>query len=235
MACNHADFVAFDLSRENHLRRSHHNPLPQLSRHLVSAVFIHTQLASDLPVRQIQTHEVQAQQPDSQRLMMPREKGVGEIIKTPPAVATQVTLPIRLSLIHPPLRLAMRATHPPGQRSFRTIAKHFASSINGKRARSIRGAPRQTHGPVHTAPSHVLPPMRLTAYSTLEQTSPKHRLSHPNFNNITSTGCEWFYPWSLLPTSCHGSRWHSGPRPSAGSRGCSSDSAGRRRAGSRCR
>ena len=82
----------------------------------MSAVFIQPQLPSDLPIRQIQTHEVQAQQPDSPRLMMTRKNGVGEIIKVPPAAATQVTLPIRLSLVHPPLRhplrLAMRATHP---------------------------------------------------------------------------------------------------------------------------
>ncbi len=116
MACNHVDFVAFDLPRQDHLRLSRHDPLPQLSGHVVSAVFIQPQLTSDLPIRQIQTHEVQAQQPDAQRLMMPRKNGVGQIIKTPTTAATQVTLPIRLSLIQASScdlhRLAMRATYP---------------------------------------------------------------------------------------------------------------------------
>ena len=93
-----------------------HDPCPQLSGHLVSAVFIHTQLMSDLPVRQIQTHEIQAQQPDSQRLVLACQNRISEIIKIPTAAATHVTLTIRSSLIHPPLRhshrLAMTATHP---------------------------------------------------------------------------------------------------------------------------
>ena len=116
MACNDVDFVAFDLPRQDRLRLSHHDPLPQLSGHLVSDVFIYTQLIGDLPIRQIQTHEVQTQQSGSQRLMMTRENGLDEIIKVPTAAAAHVTLPIRLSLIQPPLRhprrLPMRTTNP---------------------------------------------------------------------------------------------------------------------------
>ena len=48
--------------------------------------------------------------------MMTRENGLDEIIKVPTAAAAHVTLPIRLSLIQPPLRhprrLPMRTTNP---------------------------------------------------------------------------------------------------------------------------
>ena len=181
MACNHVDFVTFDLSREDHRRLSRHDPLPQLSGHVMSAVFIQPQLTSDLPIRQIQTHEVQAQQPDAQRLMMPRENGVGEIIKVPPATATQVALPIRLSLVQAPLRhplrLAMRATHPPPANAASEPSQSTSHRQSTAEEQVPSLAPRYKSPRLFTPLPVVCSPDDLTAFPPHEQTSPKLRMS----------------------------------------------------------
>lgn len=81
MSCHHIDFIAFDFARQHHGRLLRHDPFTQLSRHVVDTVFIQIQLPSNLPIRQVQPQEIQAQQPHSQRLMMARKNGVGEVIE----------------------------------------------------------------------------------------------------------------------------------------------------------
>jgi hypothetical protein len=78
-----------------------------------------------LRIRQIQTHKIEAQDPDLQRLMMARKNGVGHIIKAVVAVVTFVALTSRS--VSSKLRLMTcvdwqegHAT-PSGHRSSRTI------------------------------------------------------------------------------------------------------------------
>ena len=47
---------------------------------------------SNLLIRYIQSHEIQTQRPDFQRLMMARKNGVGQIIKACVTVVTLVAL-----------------------------------------------------------------------------------------------------------------------------------------------
>ena len=114
---HHIDFIAFHLVRQNHGGLPRDDPFPQLAGHVVGAVLIQTQLPCDLPIRQVQPPEIQAQQPDSQRLMMARKDSARQVVELTVATPAMLPLPTRLSLVHPPLRdvcrLAMRARHAP--------------------------------------------------------------------------------------------------------------------------
>src|SRR6185369_5009883 len=57
------------------------------------------QFLSDLPVGEVETHEIQAQHPDPQRLMMPGQHRAGEVIKATRTGLTPVALPVRLRVI----------------------------------------------------------------------------------------------------------------------------------------
>ena len=100
MACNHIDFINFDFTRQNHSRLFRQDSFAQLGRHVVSTVFIQIEFSRDLQIRQVQAHEIQTNQPDSERLMMTRENGVGEIIKVASTTATVVALSMALGVIH---------------------------------------------------------------------------------------------------------------------------------------
>ena len=122
MSCHHIDFVAFDFPRKHHLRLLRHDPFTQLRRHVVDTVFIQIQFPSDLPIRQVQPQEIQAQQPDSQRLMMARKNGVGEVIEIASTATAVIPLPAGLSLIPAPLgdlrRVTTRTSDPGGPTQF---------------------------------------------------------------------------------------------------------------------
>ena len=81
MPRHNVNLVAFDLARQHHRRLFGQNPLTQLSGHVLRAVRVQLQFLSDLRIRQIQPQEIEAQNPDSQRLMMSRENCPREIVK----------------------------------------------------------------------------------------------------------------------------------------------------------
>ena len=76
-----------------------YDPFTQLSRHLLHITAIERQFVCNLVVRQIESHEIEAQDPDFQRLMMARKNGVGQIIKAFVAVVTLVALTCRFRII----------------------------------------------------------------------------------------------------------------------------------------
>src|SRR5215211_4285252 len=55
----------------------------------------------DLPVREVQAHEVEAQHPDPQRLVMPGQHRTGEVVEAPGARLAAIPLPIGLSVVAP--------------------------------------------------------------------------------------------------------------------------------------
>lgn len=116
MSCNDIDFVAFDLTRKHHFGHPCHDPLSQLDRHLLSTVLVQIQLVSNLSIRQIQPHEIQTQQPHAQRLMVPFEHGLGEIVELPATPAAMMSLPTPLRVIEAALgdlvRTTVRTLHP---------------------------------------------------------------------------------------------------------------------------
>src|SRR5207249_11583821 len=76
-----------------------YDPFTQLGRHLLHITVIHSQFLCNLLIREIQSHEIQTQHPDFQRLMMSRKNRVGQVIKTCVTLATLVALTGRLRVI----------------------------------------------------------------------------------------------------------------------------------------
>jgi hypothetical protein len=72
------------------------NPCTQLSRHLLHITTMQRQLVGNLLVGYIQSHEVETQYPDFQRLMMARKDGVRQIIKAVVTVSTFIGISIGL-------------------------------------------------------------------------------------------------------------------------------------------
>src|SRR4029453_18803787 len=69
-----------------------YNPLTQLRRHLIHITLMHRQFVGDLLVRHVESHEIETQHPDFQRLMMAGKDGVGQIITALVTVVTLVAL-----------------------------------------------------------------------------------------------------------------------------------------------
>jgi hypothetical protein len=76
-----------------------YHPFTKLGGHLLNIAAVQIQLPGDLLIGQIQSHEVQAQDPDLERLMVPSKDGAGQIIEAFPASLTLIALPGRLFLI----------------------------------------------------------------------------------------------------------------------------------------
>jgi hypothetical protein len=75
------------------------NSVAQLFGHLLCVRLTQVQLVSDLPVRQVEAHEVEAEHPNPQRLMTSSQNGAGQIIKTRLTIRASIPLAMRLSLI----------------------------------------------------------------------------------------------------------------------------------------
>src|SRR3954462_12154017 len=60
---------------------------------------VQAKLRGDLPGGEVQSHQVKAQHPYPQRLMMPRQRRAGEIVETPVARLAAIALPMRLLLV----------------------------------------------------------------------------------------------------------------------------------------
>ena len=95
------DFVAFHLAAECHLRRAPHDPFAQLGCHLLGIITIQVQLLSDLFIREIQPHEVEAEYPGAQRPVMPGEDRPGQVIEAPATRRACVLPARRLGLVVP--------------------------------------------------------------------------------------------------------------------------------------
>jgi hypothetical protein len=73
----------------------------QMLRHGLHVRGIQAEFFSDLPVREVQAHEVEAQHPHPQRLMVPGQRRAGEVVEAPGARLTSIALPVRLRVVAP--------------------------------------------------------------------------------------------------------------------------------------
>lgn len=99
MSSDYVDLVGFDLTIKDDVRNLGDQPLAQMGRHGVSIILVQAQLFGDLAVGQVQPHEVQAQNPNPQRLMVSRKNGTCQVIKASIAVFATVALSMTLSII----------------------------------------------------------------------------------------------------------------------------------------
>jgi hypothetical protein len=70
-----------------------------MAGHRLNLAFADPQFASNLAVRQVQTHEIQAQDPDPQGLVMARQNRPGQIVEALAAAVTQIALAVPLGLV----------------------------------------------------------------------------------------------------------------------------------------
>ena len=61
MSCHYIDFVAFHFAAERDLRLSFNDALTKLSGHLLGIVIVQIQLLSNLFIREIQPHKIEAE------------------------------------------------------------------------------------------------------------------------------------------------------------------------------
>jgi len=96
---HHVHLVALDLAAERNLGLALDDPLTELGGHHLGIVGVDVQFLGDLLVGEIQPHEVQAQHPDPERLMVPGEDGVGQIIEPLVAAVAVVALSFPLGVV----------------------------------------------------------------------------------------------------------------------------------------
>jgi hypothetical protein len=65
----------------------------------MDVVFIQTQFPGDLAIGEVQSHEIQTQDPDPQRLMMASQDCPGQVIEAPVASFATVALAVVLRVI----------------------------------------------------------------------------------------------------------------------------------------
>lgn len=118
MSCHYIDFVAFHFAAERDLRLSLNDALTMLSGHLFGIVTIQIQLVSNLFIREIQPHKIEAEHPDAQRLVVTGKDRPGEVVEPLPTDGALILLSFRLGFVVPLFRdlgrVAVRAGHPLG-------------------------------------------------------------------------------------------------------------------------
>ena len=133
MSRHNIDFIAFDFTAEDLDGLALDDPFAELGGHRLGLVGVEIQLLSDLFIGEVQAHEVEAEDPDPQWLVMTGEDGAGEVIEELLTGLASVALACRLgrvmALLGDPPGRAVWTSHPLGPCRSRTVWKHFTSSI----------------------------------------------------------------------------------------------------------
>src|SRR4051812_20280520 len=90
---------SLDLAPEPHRRDPGDQAGAELLGHELHVRLAQAQLLGDLPVREVEAHEVQAQNPDPQRLVMAGQDGAGQVVEAGAAGGAAVALPVRLGVV----------------------------------------------------------------------------------------------------------------------------------------
>lgn len=101
MSRHHIDFVTLHLPREGEVRLVLYDAFAQLRGHDLDIVGMHIEFLSDLFIRQLQTHEVEAENPDPQRLVMTSKDGAGQVVEFRLTRLALLPLSRRLGLVSP--------------------------------------------------------------------------------------------------------------------------------------
>jgi len=99
MTGNHVHFVAFHRAREFDLRLLGDDAAAEYRCHFLGLGFLQVQFGGYLPVGKVQAHQIQAQHPHGQRLVMPGEHGFRQVVKGGMTFPAEVSLTLRLGFI----------------------------------------------------------------------------------------------------------------------------------------
>jgi hypothetical protein len=101
MSCHYIDFIAFHFAAERDRRLSLNDSLTKLSGHLLGIVTVQIQLVSNLFVREIQPHKIEAEHPDAQRSVVTGKDRPGEVVEPLPTGGALILLSFRLGFVVP--------------------------------------------------------------------------------------------------------------------------------------
>src|SRR3954469_24077200 len=96
---DNVELVELDIAAQDHLGRRRHDAVAQHLGHGLDVALAHTQFVRDLMVRQVHSHEVRAQDPGRDRLMMSGQNGSRQVIEAIPAGLAQVSLSVPLAIV----------------------------------------------------------------------------------------------------------------------------------------
>jgi hypothetical protein len=115
VASDDVHFIAFDLAFQDERLLLIDNTLPEPHGHLLSLGDRQIQLRGDLPIRQVQPHEIEAQHPSPQRPMMPCENSIGQVVETTITITAAISLATDfgcvVSVLDDMLAFAVRTTN----------------------------------------------------------------------------------------------------------------------------
>jgi hypothetical protein len=97
---DNVDFVAFDCAFERWFGLEVYNATAQESGHLMNIVLVEIKFPRDLLVREVEPHQIQAQDPLAQGLMVMREDRIGQVVKVAITSFAVIALPFTLTLMH---------------------------------------------------------------------------------------------------------------------------------------
>ena len=93
------NLIDLDFPLQRHGRGLDHQTVAQLIRHGLHIGPAELQLPGDLPVGEVQAHDVKAQHPHAQRLVMAGQHRAGEVVEAPRTLLAAVALPAGLRLV----------------------------------------------------------------------------------------------------------------------------------------
>src|SRR4051812_16598246 len=101
VAGHHVNLIDLHLTLQPGCGDFGHEATAQMLRHGLHVGRAQVQLQGDLPVREVQAHEVEAQHPHAQRLMVSGQHCPGEVVKAPDTGLAAIALPMRLGVVAP--------------------------------------------------------------------------------------------------------------------------------------
>ena len=99
VARHHIDLVDLDHALKLDVRSLRAQAFAQGRRHRLDVILVQIQFAGDLAVGKIEAHEIQAQNPDAERLMMAGQDRAAQIVEASAATFAAITLPVLLRVI----------------------------------------------------------------------------------------------------------------------------------------
>src|SRR3954471_3271639 len=96
---DNVELVELDIPAQDDVGRLRHDAVAQHLGHGLGVALAHTQFVRDLTVRQVHSHEIRAQDPGRDRLMMSGQNGSRQVIEAILACLAQVSLPVPLAIV----------------------------------------------------------------------------------------------------------------------------------------
>jgi hypothetical protein len=110
MTSDDMNFIAFDDTAQGRCGFTLDDALTQLRGHFVDIVFMEIEFLGDLLIRQIESHQIQTENPLAQWLAMTGKDGVGQVIKIAVTGVAMIALAVALVFITAPFSHRGRLT-----------------------------------------------------------------------------------------------------------------------------